>query len=61
MGSLRMRAMRKPRKSSHSGRRGDPVSLHPLKVDDAVRAIFQIKPSDVKRIVRTRPGRKKSK
>jgi hypothetical protein len=54
-----MRAMPKARKTSHPGRRGDPVSLHPLKVDDAVRAIFQIKPADVKRIVAARSKRKK--
>lgn len=42
-----------------SGRRGDPVSLAPLKPDEAIRAIFQIKPDDVKRIVSKRPGRRK--
>jgi hypothetical protein len=48
-------------KSKRSGRRGDPVSLAPLKPDDAIRAIFQIKPDDVKRIVAKRPGTKRSK
>jgi hypothetical protein len=48
-------------KKSHSGRRGDPVSLHPLTPDQAIRGIFQIKPADVKRIIASRPGRKKSK
>jgi len=45
------------KKRNTSGRRGDPVSLHPLKPDDAIRAIFQIKPADVKRIIAKRPGK----
>jgi hypothetical protein len=48
----------KPKKSC-SGRRGDPVSLAPLTLEQAVDAIFQIKPADVKRILAKRPGRKK--
>ena len=47
-----------PKRPTHSGRRGDPVSLHPLTMDQAVDAIFAIKPADVKRIVASRPGRK---
>jgi hypothetical protein len=47
------------KKRIHSGRRGDPVSLHPLTMDQAVDAIFAIKPADVKRIVASRPGKKK--
>jgi hypothetical protein len=35
------------------------VSLHPLTMDQAVDAIFAIKSADVKRIVASRPGRKK--
>jgi hypothetical protein len=41
------------------GRRGDPISLHPLSADQAVRLMFQIKPQDVKRIVASRPGTRK--
>jgi hypothetical protein len=46
-------------KKQHPGRRGDPVSLRPLSVEQAVSAIFKIKPDDVKRIVSSRPGKKK--
>jgi hypothetical protein len=46
--------------TSHSGRRGDPVSLSPLSMDEAVDAIFQIKPADVKKILASRPGKKKA-
>jgi hypothetical protein len=48
-----------PKEKPHAGRRGDPVSLHPLTMDQAVEAIFQIKPSDVKRIVASKPGKKR--
>jgi hypothetical protein len=51
--------MRKPKRPS--GRRGDPVSLHPLHPDDAIRAVFQISKADVKRIVAKRPGKGKNK
>jgi hypothetical protein len=46
-------------KRTRSGRRGDPISLHPLTADQAVRAIFQIKTDDVKKIIASKPGRKK--
>ncbi len=52
------RAMPTKPKKKHSGRRGDPVSLAPLTMDEAVDAIFQISPKDVKRIVASRPGKK---
>jgi len=48
-------------KTSRSGRRGDPISLAPLTMDQAVNAIFQISPKDVKRIVAKRPGKTKRK
>lgn len=47
-------------KKSHPGRGGNNVSLSPLTMDQAVDAIFQIKPSDVKRIV-GKKSRKKRK
>lgn len=43
---------------THSGRRGDPVSLYPLSGDDALRAVLQIKPADVKRILAKKPEKK---
>ena len=43
-----------------SGRRGDPVSLAPLTMDQAVDAIFKIKPADVKRVLASKPGKKSS-
>lgn len=45
----------------HSGRRGDPVSLRPLTMDQAVDAIFAIKPDDVRKILAKRPGKGKKK
>ena len=47
------------KKKSPSGRRGDPVSLHPLSTDQAIKAMFQISSKDVARIVAKRPGKKK--
>jgi hypothetical protein len=44
-----------------SGRRGDPISLHPLTPAQAICGMFQIKPEDVKRIVASKPGRTKRK
>ncbi|MGB7158011.1 MAG: hypothetical protein WBD40_08080 [Tepidisphaeraceae bacterium] len=46
-------------KKPHPGRRGDPVSLYPLSPDDAIRAVLQIAPADVKRIIASKPGKKK--
>lgn len=43
--------------TKRSGRRGDPVRLAPLTMDQAVDAIFQIKPDDVKKIVASKPGK----
>lgn len=39
-----------------SGRRGNPVSIHPLTMDRAVEAIFKIKPEDARKIVASSPG-----
>jgi len=54
-----MRAMPKKPAKPHPGRRGDPVSLYPLSPDDALRAVLAIKPADVKRIIASKPGKKK--
>jgi hypothetical protein len=37
-------------KRPHSGRRGDPVSLAPLKPDQALAALLRVKPSDVQKL-----------
>ena len=50
---------KQPTKRKHSGRRGDPISLAPLSMDQAVDAIFAIKPEDVKKIIASKPGKKK--
>jgi hypothetical protein len=34
----------------HSGRRGDPVSLHPLTPDQAMAALVRVRLSDVKKL-----------
>jgi hypothetical protein len=43
----------------HPDRRGDAISTHPLTPDQLDRGIFQIKPGDVKRILASKPGKKK--
>ena len=48
-------------KKPHPGRRGDPISLYPISGDDALRAVLAIKPADVKRIIASKPGAKKTK
>ena len=53
--------MPKPAKKKHPGRRGDPISAYPLTPEQLVRGIFQIKPTDVKRILAKRPGKGKKK
>jgi len=50
----------KPRKKT-AGRRGDPVSLHPLTPEQAISGMFKIKAADVKRIVASKPERKPKK
>jgi hypothetical protein len=39
--------------------RASNVRLAPLTPEQAIRGMFQIKPEDVKRIVASKPGRKK--
>jgi hypothetical protein len=46
-------------KPKHPGRAGMQVSAAPLTADELVRGIFQISKADVKRILASRPGRKK--
>jgi hypothetical protein len=46
-------------KRPHPGRRGDPVSLAPLTMDQAVDAMFKINPKDVKRVLASKPGGKR--
>ena len=48
-----------PAKPKASGPTGNRVSLAPLTPEQAIRAVFQIKPADVKRIVASKPGKKK--
>lgn len=50
---------KKPQKNP--GRRGGGLSLAPLTMDEAVDAIFAIKPKDVKRIIASKPGKKRKK
>jgi hypothetical protein len=51
--------MAKRQPKPRSGRRGDPVTLAPLTMDQAVDAIFKIAPKDAKRVVASKPTRKK--
>ena len=53
-----MATTKKPKKT-RSGRRGDPISLAPLTMDQAVDAMFKISPKDVKRVLASKPGKKK--
>jgi hypothetical protein len=48
-------------KKTHSGRRGDPVSLHPLKPDQALAALLRVKPSDVAKLEAQEKAKKKGK
>jgi hypothetical protein len=49
-------------KKPHPGRRGDPVSLHPLTLDQAMGALVRVKLSDVKKLeAKERAGKKKRK
>jgi hypothetical protein len=56
-----MRPVPKKSDKPRSGRRGDPVSLHPLTPEQAISGMFKIKPADVKRIVASKPGKKRGK
>jgi hypothetical protein len=48
-------------KKPHPGRRGDPVSLHPLTLDQAMGALVRVKLSDVKKLEAKERAAKKSK
>jgi hypothetical protein len=48
---------KKPKKN-RSGRRRDPLSFAPLSMDEAVDAMFAIKPKDVKRVLASKPEKK---
>jgi len=52
-----------PKKSAkrRSDPRGDPVSLAPLSMNEAVDTIFAIKSSDVKKVIASNPGNGKNK
>ena len=50
--------MHLPNIPKRAGRRGNPVSAHPLTPDQLVRGIFKIKPADVAKIVASKPGKK---
>jgi hypothetical protein len=49
------------KQKTRSGRRGDPIGLASLTAEQAVDAIFQIKPADVKRILAKRPEKRNSR
>jgi hypothetical protein len=49
------------KKGSHSGRRGDPVSLAPLKPGQALAALLRVKPSDVQKLEAQEKAKKKGK
>ncbi len=46
-------------KSSHSGRRGDPVSLSPLTPDEALAAALRVNPEDMKKLEQKEKAKKK--
>jgi hypothetical protein len=49
----------KPTAPNPAGRKGRPISGAPLSMDQLADCVFQIKPSDAKRIVASKPGKKK--
>jgi hypothetical protein len=56
-----MTMKKKPHNPNPAGSKGIPVSLAPLKPDDALAAVLRIKPEDVKKIQAATPGKKKGK
>jgi hypothetical protein len=44
-----------------NGRAGRPLSMAPMTGDEALRAVLQIAPADVKRILASKPGKKGKK
>jgi len=49
---------KKPAKKT-SGRRGDPISAHPLTPDQLITGIFKISREDVRKVLASKPGKKK--
>lgn len=45
--------------NTHPGRGGNNISVYPLSGDEALKAVLQIQPADVKRILASKPGKKK--
>jgi hypothetical protein len=56
-----MVGMVKKHNPNPAGARGIPVSLAPLRGDDALAVVLRIKPEDVKKIQAATPGKKKSR
>jgi hypothetical protein len=57
-------AEKQPRRKGRTARgtpqdRASNVRLHPLTPEQAIRGMFRIKPADVKRILASKPGKKK--
>jgi hypothetical protein len=50
-----------PPKKPHPGRRGDPITLAPLTLDQAMRGLLQVKPSDMKKLEKKESEGKKPK
>jgi hypothetical protein len=48
---------KQPAERKRSGRRGDPLSTHPLTPEQLVRGIWQIAPADVKKLIASKPGK----
>jgi hypothetical protein len=44
---------------THAGRGGNNVSLYPLTPEQAIKGMFAMKPADVKRVLASKPGKKK--
>jgi hypothetical protein len=53
--------MAKQKVPNPNGRKGYPISAAPLSMNQLVDGLFKIKPEDVKRIVASKPGKRKSK
>ena len=49
----------KPHNPNPAGRKGNPTSIAPLTMDEFVDGMFKIKPADVKRIVASKPGKRR--
>jgi hypothetical protein len=51
----------KPHNPNPHGKKGIPISLAPLKGDEALAAALRIKPEDVKKIQAATPNKKRRK